>query len=172
MSCAQSLSMRAPWRLIFLAGLAGGLAEVTWIAGYSAVSGVDGWQVARVISAAISPAWAGLAAAPMMGIGIHFLLSFVLAGVFIHALWAPYLRRHGAAVTLVAGPFSLALVWLLNFFVVLPALHPAFVGLLPYAVTFISKFLFGLALSTVLIARVASVSVIWRTFTEPKRWAT
>ena len=168
----RSLVMKPSWRLIFLAGLAGGLAEVAWIAGYSAVSSVDGWQVARAISATVSPAWAGLAAAPMIGIGIHFLLSFVLAGVFIRAFWAPYLRRRGAAVALVAGPFSLTVVWWLNFFVVLPALHPAFVGLLPYAVTFISKFLFGLALSTVLIVRAVSAPALPRIFTQSNTWAT
>lgn len=164
------LGMKVSRRVIFLAGLAGGLAEVIWVAGYSAVSGVDGWQVACAISATISPAWAELATASLIGIAIHFLLSFLLAGVFILALWAPYLRRHGVVVTLVAGPFSLAVVWLFNFFVVLPALHPAFVALLPYAVTFISKLLFGLALSAVLMTCKVSAPVLPRTFTEVKLW--
>lgn len=166
------LGVKMSWQVIFIAGLAGGLAEVIGVAAYSAVNGVDGWQVARAISATVSPAWAEPAAAPMIGIGIHFLLSFPLAGVFIFALWIPHLRRRGAVVTLVAGLLSLALVWVFNFFVVLPALHSPLVSLLPYAVTLISKLLFGLALSTVLIACASTLPAMPRADALANTWAT
>jgi hypothetical protein len=41
-------------------------------------------------------------------------------------------------------------VWVLNFFLVLPWLNPAFVALLPYGVTLVSKLLFGLAMGLTL----------------------
>ena len=46
---------------------------------------------------------------------------------------------------------SLAVVWLVNFTVVLPALNPAFVTLLPLWATLISKLLFGAAMTVVLL---------------------
>ena len=153
MSREQMSDVAKPWRAVFLAGLAGGMAEVIWVAGYSAVSGGDGWQVAREVSAAISPAWAGLDAAPVIGLGIHFLLSVLLAGAFMITLWAPYLRCRGVVAVLIAGPIALAGVWAMNFLVVLPVVHPAFVQLLPYPVSLGSKILFGLAMSVALIVR-------------------
>ena len=45
---------------------------------------------------------------------------------------------------------TLALVWLMNFFVVLPALNPAFTELLPYPLTFASKLLFAIAMAGML----------------------
>jgi hypothetical protein len=40
---------------------------------------------------------------------------------------------------------ALTAVWATNFFVILPALSPPFIALLPYPVSLISKLLFGLA---------------------------
>jgi len=44
----------------------------------------------------------------------------------------------------------LAAVWAINFLVILPQLNPAFPDLLPSAVTFLSKILFGVAAAAVL----------------------
>lgn len=140
-------------RTVLLAGLTGGMAEVVWVTAYSAVNGVDGWQMAREISAAVVPGWAQLAVAPLIGLGIHFLLSVLLAGAFTVALWIPYLRHRTAFAVMVAGPLTLAGVWAMNFLVILPALHPAFVHLLPFPVSLGSKILFGLAMSAVLRKR-------------------
>jgi hypothetical protein len=52
---------------------------------------------------------------------------------------------------------SLAIVWAINFFVVLPAISPGFVHLLPYAVTLTSKLAFGVAAAATL--RVLSPAV-------------
>jgi hypothetical protein len=48
---------------------------------------------------------------------------------------------------------SLALVWAINFFVVLPIVNPGFAHLLPYAVTLASKLAFGVAAAAALRAR-------------------
>lgn len=130
---------------VLLAGLAGGLAELVWIAGYSLVTGIDGWQVARMVAEVVVPA----GATPMLGIAIHFLLSILLAGAFVR-VHAP-LRRRGAGATIAVGLMALAVVWAVNFFVILPIVHPAFVHLLPYPVTLLSKLLFGLAMAQALV---------------------
>lgn len=162
----HSWGTKKSWRILVLAGLAGGMAEILWIAAYSFAVGISGWQVARAISATFSLAWAEQAAAPMIGIAIHFLLSFLVAGLFIRILWVPYLQQRSAATTVVASLLSLAAIWTINFLWVLPALHPAFVGLLPPTITFVSKLLFGLALSTVLIRHTVSTPVLSTTFTK------
>jgi hypothetical protein len=48
---------------------------------------------------------------------------------------------------------ALAGIWALNFLVVLPAVNPAFVALMPFAVTLSSKLLFGAALGWTLGSR-------------------
>ncbi len=59
---------------------------------------------------------------------------------------------------------TLAAVWTMNFFIVLPVLNPVFIVLMPYPATFASKMLFALAMAGVLtggnsrqpVARIAS----------------
>ena len=51
---------------------------------------------------------------------------------------------------------ALAGVWALNFFVVLPIISPAFVHLVPYAVSLTSKLLFGVAAAATLRRQDAS----------------
>lgn len=133
-----------------LAGLAGGLAEFIWITGYCFAAGSDGWQVARMVAEAVVPAGAAWLATPALGIGIHFLLSILLASAFIAAL-SPWQLRN-AGVTVAISLMALAVVWVVNFLVVLPIVHPVFVDLLPYPVTLLSKLLFGLAMAQVLAA--------------------
>ncbi len=102
-----------------------------------------------VFSAARAPGVSWLAT-PALGIGIHFLLSILLAGAFIAVLVPRRLRNTGATVAI--SLMALAAVWAVNFFVILPIVHPAFVDLLPYPVTLLSKLLFGLAMAQVLAA--------------------
>jgi hypothetical protein len=40
---------------------------------------------------------------------------------------------------------ALAMVWAFNFFILLPLIDPAFVALMPYPASLLSKLLFGLA---------------------------
>jgi len=60
-------------------------------------------------------------------------------------VWLPLARRLRPELTIVSATAALALVWAVNFFLVLPHVNPAFTMLMPYPVTFISKLLFGLA---------------------------
>ena len=53
---------------------------------------------------------------------------------------------------------SLASIWAINFFVVLPFVSPAFVHLLPYGVTLASKLGFGLAAAGMLAMQVPARS--------------
>jgi hypothetical protein len=128
-------------RTALLAGTAGGAAEVLWIAAYSSGTQTRSLDVAREVTASLFPAAAELAAAPLLGIAIHMLLSLALGLVLAKLLlgWARGWLVTGAIA-------ALACVWALNFLVVLPAVNPAFVTLMPLAVTLASKLLFGAAL--------------------------
>src|SRR5204863_9421935 len=75
----------------------------------------------------------------------------LLAFAFWRLLWRPFAAQRTPIKTALFGMGSLAGVWLVNFTVILPALNPAFVTLLPLWVTLISKLLFGAAMSAVLL---------------------
>jgi hypothetical protein len=119
-------------------GAAGGLAEmlVVWL--YSALTGGDTAMVARHVAYAI-----GLdGASAMTGVGVHMALAIAL-GIALSAVAQTMAGRRGAIFFFMIG--SLAVVWAINYFVVLPVISPGFVHLLPYAVTFASKLAFGFA---------------------------
>jgi hypothetical protein len=81
----------------------------------------------------------GLAAA--LGIGLAFGIRLILRRL-------ETFRSEFAFTVLI-----LTAVWAMNFLVVLPHINPAFVHLLPYSVTLLSKVLFGLAAATSFRAR-------------------
>jgi hypothetical protein len=127
-----------------LAGAAGGLAEIVWVSLYSSMTGADASLLARGVTTAAGVT-ALLPSAPIStGIAVHMGLA-VLLGVALAGLWqmlATTLRTSTLyAVMLVA----LSGVWAINFFVILPAISPGFVHLVPYAVSFSSKLLFAIA---------------------------
>ena len=138
------------WRLVLLAGVGGGLAEVLWVAFYTALAPISGIEVARQITASVFPALASAALAPLLGVGIHLLLSLLLAIAFAFIVWLPFARFYGMAGTMISALVVLVSIWAVNFFIVMPMLNPAFVTLMPYPVTLISKILFGLAMASVL----------------------
>ena len=130
-----------------LGGLAGGLAEVIWIGLYSKAIGTDGFDVARHVADTVFPGILRMSAAPSIGFAIHFGLSAAL-GIIATPILSRFAGRSSAALfPLCLG--ALALVWCLNFGLVLPAINPTFPSLLPLSVTFASKLLFGLALAGV-----------------------
>lgn len=141
-------------RIAMSAGAAGGMAEVFWILAAASALGTDGWSVARAVGVTVMPNLAGSSFAPWMGLLVHFLLSFALAAMFVHALR----RRLRPAMIFAATLASLAAIWAINFLVLLPSINPAFVALLPHPVTLISKLLFGVAMAAVLV-RHTNVSV-------------
>lgn len=134
--------------MIVFAGLCGGMAEMVWVAIYSAMTPVNGMEVARQISASVLPAMADSSAAAPVGIAIHLLLSLLLAGVFTVAMWLPFARKLRFMPAMLLAMAALSGVWAINFFVVLPLLNPVFVTLMPYGVTLISKMLFGIAMGS------------------------
>jgi hypothetical protein len=134
-----------------LAGLSGGAAEVAWVSLYSSATETSGMIVAQQVTASVAPAAAELSSAPLLGITIHMLLSVVLGLAFAATIWRLVSPRLGAAALLATAAVSLALVWAINFLIVLPVLNPAFVTLLPYGITLASKVLFGVAMGSVLL---------------------
>ena len=136
--------------LILLAAMGGGLAEILWVTVYSAFAPVSGMEVARAVTASLFPQLAGGASGAWLGIAIHVALALALGYAFAYLIWKPLVRARGPLATLAVSALTLATVWTLNFFVVLPVLNPAFITLMPYAVTFASKMLFAVAMGGVL----------------------
>ena len=129
-----------------LAGAAGGLAEILWVALYAQATGANAAAVARgVTTAAGVTALTDSAAA---GVVIHMGLALAL-GLALAFAWRILGRQSaGGAYAFALG--ALAAVWAINFLVVLPLVSPDFVGLMPYAVSLTSKLLFGAAAAEVL----------------------
>ena len=138
------------FRTAVAAGAAGGVAEMLWVAAYSGATQASGVAIARGVAASVVPESAHLAAAPLIGVAIHMLLSIALGLVLAKLLLAYVLPRFGAAALMPAALGVLAAIWAANFFVVLPLLHAPFVALMPLAATLASKLLFGAALAWVL----------------------
>lgn len=126
-----------------LAGLAGGVAEVAWVAGYSALTGASGAAVARGVTTAFLPGLADRPLAVGLGIAIHMMLAVGLGIAVAAAFSVPTLRRVGDWPRSTLVVLTLGIVWAFNFLVVLPVLEPSFVTVLPLAVTLASKLLFG-----------------------------
>jgi len=142
---ANVAPLRSPLSWVLLAGVVGGLAEVIWVALYAAFTPVDSALVAREVTETVFGDAAGGAYAPALGIGVHMVLSIALAAAFTVVVWR-WASRAGTAGIMGASLATLAAIWVINFFVVLPAVNPAFVELMPLAVTFTSKMLFGAAM--------------------------
>lgn len=127
-------------------GLAGGLAEIVVIWLYSALTGGDSTMIARHVASAI-----GLdGASAMVGVLVHMGLAAAL-GIALNVAFqvvVDRLSRDRAIFSFMVG--SLAAVWVVNYFVVLPAVSPSFVHLLPYAITLASKLAFGFAAAATL----------------------
>ena len=125
-----------------LAGLAGGLAEVAWIWTYASVTDSDAAAVARAVTNAVrfNQDFSPVAS----GVGIHMGLAAFL-GVAVALAIRPAagaLRGIGLYGAVAA---ALAIVWAVNFLVLLPLVSPQFVDIVPYAVSLLSKLLFGIA---------------------------
>jgi hypothetical protein len=127
-----------------LAGLAGGLAEVVWIWTYATLTNSDAALVARAVAQAVrfdqefSPVVGGLA--------IHMGLAAVLGVAVALAIRSVAASLHGFGLHATVGA-ALTIVWAVNFLVVLPLVSPQFVDVVPYAVSLVSKILFGVAVA-------------------------
>lgn len=128
-----------------LAGTAGGLAEIAWVSFYAAISGGNAATLARGVTTAAGVT-ALLPAAPVTaGIAVHMMLALLL-GVALAYAWQTVSRRGGDTRSLYGFMLaSLAAVWAINFFIVLPVVSAPFIHLVPYSVSLMSKLLFGIA---------------------------
>jgi hypothetical protein len=138
------------WKLVLLAGFAGGFAEILWVMLYRSATGASSAAIAREVAASILPALANSTLAPMLGIVIHMALAIALAALIVPPLVRLAERRREPSMMVVAAMTALALVWAINFLLVLPILNPGFVAMMPYGATLVSKLLFGIAMAGVL----------------------
>jgi hypothetical protein len=137
-------------RLGVAAGLAGGAAEIVWVAVYGAITGAPIGAVARGVATALLPGLANLPFVAAIGVALHMVLAIGLGIAVVAAFHAPLLRRVGAWPQSALVVLALGAVWSFNFLVVLPRLDPGFLVLLPMLVTLASKLLFGVSAAVVL----------------------
>ena len=138
-------------RLGAIAGVAGGLAEIIWITLYATATGGNAAMLAQGVTTAAGVTALLPAISVTLGVVIHMALA-VMLGVVLAYVWRALSAGSWAELT---NPypftlFALASIWVINFFVVLPIVSPAFIHLVPYAVSLTSKLLFGLAAAEVL----------------------
>jgi hypothetical protein len=127
-----------------LIGLAGGLAEILVVCLYSALTGGNAATVARHVASAVGLDGASATAGVAVHMGLAVALGIVLSSMMQSlAAWS-----NRAIWVFMMG--SLAAVWAINFFIVLPVVSPGFVHLLPYAITLASKLAFGVAAAAAL----------------------
>ncbi len=137
------------WSAGAIAGLAGGAAEVTWIALYKYLSGGEAAAVARGVTQTVFPQMVAPTTAVPLGIAVHMGLAIILGiaiSIFIRSILpakAPAFLEPVAVVSLLVG------VWAINFFIILPVINPEFVTLVPYTTSLTSKVLFGAAAALV-----------------------
>jgi hypothetical protein len=137
-------------RAIALAGIAGAMAEVIWVALLCTLTPLSGEEILRQITASVFPAVVASAWAPALGLLIHVVLGVAVAYAFGVLIWQTFSRRMGAGTTLGTAVLALAAIWAFNFFVLLPVVNAEFIDLMPYAATFVSKALFGIAMAATL----------------------
>ncbi len=101
-------------------------------------------MVARHVASAV-----GLdGASAVAGLAVHMGLAVAL-GIVLSAMVQSLAALSDRAIwSFMTG--SLAAVWAINFFIVLPVVSPGFVHLLPYSITLASKLAFGSAGAAVL----------------------
>ncbi len=127
------------------AGILGGGAEIAFIMAVAAASDISAAGVARGISASVGVAALPPAQLVFAGLLIHMALAIALGIAVAMACQALAGRLPHVIHVYALVPVALIGVWAFNFLVLLPMINPAFVQLVPYPVSFISKLLFGLA---------------------------
>ncbi len=132
-----------------IAGAAGGLAEIAWVTLYAGVTGGNAAALARSVTTATGLASLFPSVSAALGVALHMTLAVGL-GIALAFAWRGFSHRRQTV-----SPFPLVLaalagVWGINFFVVLPIVSPAFVDLMPYSISLVSKMLFALAAAAVL----------------------
>jgi hypothetical protein len=148
MSATQRMAFATMLRNGMIAGAAGGLAEVAWVSLYAVLTGANAASVAHGVTTAVGATALLPDNAAMLRIAIHMAIAVAL-GIALAAAWQTMSKVSATS------PYGFVLaaligVWAMNFFVVLPVVSPDFIQLVPYAVSFVSKLLFGIAAAEVL----------------------
>jgi hypothetical protein len=114
------------------------------------MTGGDPAALARGVTTAAGASALLPAASPIiLGIGVHMTLAMML-GMILALAWQTLSVRRGLTNPYPFMLAALAAVWVINFFVVLPVVSPAFIYAAPLAVSLISKLLFGAAAAEVI----------------------
>jgi hypothetical protein len=142
--------MKKIFLVAMLAGLAGGLAEMAWVAFYSTATSTSTAEVARQVTATVISSAAAEPWAPLAGVGIHLALSLALGLAFALALWSLFANRPTAGNIWLFALLTVTAVWAANFLVILPALDSGLARLMPLGATLLSKTLFGVAMAATL----------------------
>jgi hypothetical protein len=122
-------------------GIAGGTAEIAVVGLYSASSGTDGSAIARAIASTVG----FTDPSAVMGVAAHMVIAAGL-GIVLTVAWQTLGARHLPRQMLLPVMLaSLALIWAVNFFIVLPAIGSGVATMLPHVVTLASKLAFGAA---------------------------
>lgn len=132
-----------------LAGLLGGLVEIGWISLYADITGEEARAFARGATSAV-----GLRAflpgfrSAVLDLGVNMTFAVVLSIILTFA-WRAFARKRN-----LTNPFpfmlaALAIVWIINFLVVLPLIRPGFIHLVPLPVSLASSLLLGVVMAAV-----------------------
>ncbi|MDP4034322.1 MAG: hypothetical protein Q8P60_16015 [Pseudorhodobacter sp.] len=142
-------SARQTLNVGLIAGIVGGAAEVAWIALYLQLQGGASSEVARGITETVFPGTGVAPFAVALGLVIHMVLAVLLGGAVAAVFARAFPSLAGTATEFAAIVGVLALVWTMNFLVILPVINPAFVTIVPYGASLTSKLLFGVAAAMV-----------------------
>lgn len=127
-----------------IAGVFGGFMEVAWMTLWHAQRTLDASPVARGVTATFSPGLGNGEWGVSLGVAIHMALSVVL-GVAIAYAVRSLLGMASRPARAAAVFATLVAIWAVNFFIILPIINPAFVTMVPYSISLMSKALFGVA---------------------------
>ena len=137
-------------RLIIFSGFIGGMAEVLFMLFYSFVSKGSLVVIGSEITKSFFKSYEAGVDAALLGLLIHFLLAFVVSFFFITVIMPLFNAFNHPNRIMLMSLVYLAMIWCLNFLILLPKVNVAFVHLFPYMVTFASKLLFGYSMSVYL----------------------
>lgn len=138
----QNYRLQSLLPIALLGGVAGGVAEIIWVMLYASLASLDASVVAHAIATTFISTPLDERFLTMLGIVIHFTLSLGLAFAFTYAISGRLPRE----TVITAAVAALAIVWGVNFLIILPIVNPEFVTILPAPVTLVSKLLFGVAM--------------------------
>lgn len=121
------LNGRRQWRAIFLGGATAGALDLIYVISVFGLLGLPASNIVQTIASGIlgKAAFAGGAATVALGVGLHFMMTLIMAGIYY--LMAPdTLRRR----PFIGGPLYGAAIWLVMNFIVVP-LSAAPIGIPP-----------------------------------------